>query len=70
MDAPTSATLAEAYIKNMEHKQIHPILIKHQINEYFRYADDILLIYDQRKTEETFTEFNKQQKGKVVPVLN
>jgi hypothetical protein len=40
----------------MEHKQIYPILIKHQIIGCFRYVDDILLIYDQRETnvEETF----------------
>jgi hypothetical protein len=31
MGAPTSAILAEAYIQNIEHKQIYPILIKHKI---------------------------------------
>jgi hypothetical protein len=62
MGAPTS-TLAEAYIQNMEQKQICPILIKQQIIGFFRYVDDILLIYDQRKTNtvESLTEFNKQQ---------
>jgi hypothetical protein len=36
------------------------MLIKHQI---IRYVNDILLIYDERKTntEETLTEFSKQQ---------
>jgi hypothetical protein len=28
MGAPTSAILAEAYIQNMEHKQIYPIIMK------------------------------------------
>jgi hypothetical protein len=46
MGARISAILAESYIKNMEHKQIYPILIKHQLIGYFRY-DDILLIYNQ-----------------------
>jgi hypothetical protein len=47
----------------MEHKQIFPILIKHQIVGYFRYVDDISIIYNHRKTniEETLIEFNKQQ---------
>jgi hypothetical protein len=46
----TSAVLAEAYIQNMEHKQIYQILIKHQIIGYFGYVTDKLIIYDQRKT--------------------
>jgi hypothetical protein len=42
--------------------QIYPILLKHKIIGYFRYADDILLIYNQNKTniEEMLGEFNKQ----------
>jgi hypothetical protein len=31
MRAPTSAILAEAYIQNMEHKQMYSISTKHQI---------------------------------------
>jgi hypothetical protein len=40
---------------------LYPILKKHQIIGYFRYADDILIIYNQNKTniDETITEFNK-----------
>jgi hypothetical protein len=33
----------------MEHKQIYPILTKQQIIAYFRYADDIFMIYGQNK---------------------
>jgi hypothetical protein len=38
------------------------MLKKRQIIRYFRYVDDILIIYNQNKTniEETLTEFNKQ----------
>jgi hypothetical protein len=63
MGAPTSAILTGIYIQNMEHKQIYPMLLKHKIIGYFRYVDDILLIYNQNKTniEEILTEFNKQQ---------
>jgi hypothetical protein len=45
MDAPASI-FAEAYVQNMEHKQIYPILVKQQIIEYFRYVDDIHLLCD------------------------
>jgi hypothetical protein len=44
--APTSAIISVAYNKNIEQKQIYPVLIKHQMTGYFRYADDILLTYD------------------------
>jgi hypothetical protein len=60
MGAPTSAILAETYLQHMEHMQIYPILIKQHIIGYFRYVDDILVIYDQNKTniDETLNEFN------------
>jgi hypothetical protein len=47
----------------MEHTQIYPILIQQQIIAYFRYVDDILIIYDQNKTgiDHTLNEFNKLQ---------
>jgi hypothetical protein len=61
MDAPTSTTLAEEYIQYMEHKQLYPIFKKHQIIWYFWYVDNIIIIYNQNKTniDETLTEFNK-----------
>jgi hypothetical protein len=61
MGAPTSAILAETYIQHMEHKHLYPILIKHKITGYFRYVDDILMIYNQNQTniEETINEFNR-----------
>jgi hypothetical protein len=62
MGAPISSVLAKIYIQNMKHTQIHPILIK-QIIAYFRNVDDILIIYDQSKTniDHTLNEFNKLQ---------
>jgi hypothetical protein len=51
MGAPTSAILAEAYIQHMEHTQLYPILIKHQIMGYFRYVDDIRITYNRNKTK-------------------
>jgi hydroxymethylpyrimidine pyrophosphatase-like HAD family hydrolase len=60
--APTSAILAEVYIPYMEHEKLYPILKKHQKIGYFRYVDDILIMYNKNKTnrDETLTEFNKQ----------
>jgi hypothetical protein len=62
MGAPTSAILAEIYIHNIEHKQLYPVLLKRKIIGYFRYVDDILIIYNKKKTniDETIAEFNKQ----------
>jgi hypothetical protein len=63
MGAPTSSILAETHIQHIEHTQIYPILIQQQKIAYFRYVDDILIIYDQNKTNinHTLNEFNKLQ---------
>jgi hypothetical protein len=54
--------IALPYIQYMKHKELYPILKKHQIIGYFRYLDDILIIYNRKKTniDETLTEFSKQ----------
>lgn len=46
MGDPTSAILAEVYIKFVEQKQLYPILSKYQITGYLRYTDGILIIYE------------------------
>jgi hypothetical protein len=48
MRAPTSAMLSEVYIQNLEHASIADILHKHQIIDYYRYVDDILVVYDEQ----------------------
>jgi hypothetical protein len=47
----------------MEHTQIFPILRKQLIVVYFSYVDDILIIYDQSKTNIDYTlqDLNKLQ---------
>jgi hypothetical protein len=62
MAAPTSTILAETYIQHMEHEQLYHILLKHKITGYFRYFDDILIVYNQKQTniDKTIIEFNKQ----------
>lgn len=50
MGSPTSATFSEIFLQFIEHTQIYKILLKHQIINYFRYVDDILIIFNNRKT--------------------
>jgi hypothetical protein len=47
----------------MEHEHIYPILKLHEIIAYYRHVDDILVIYDQNKTNisQTLNEFNNKQ---------
>jgi nucleoside-specific outer membrane channel protein Tsx len=60
MGVPTLAILAEAFIQYLEHTKIIKILDKHQIIDYYRYVDDILIIYNTNTTniENTLLEFN------------
>jgi hypothetical protein len=61
MAAPTSATLAETFIQHLEHTIIYKILQKHQIIDYYRYGDDMLIIYNKHHNniDNTIDEFNK-----------
>jgi hypothetical protein len=60
MGAPTSAILAETFVQYLEHTVIYQILKKHQIIDYYRYVDDILIIYNEQHTNihDTLEEFN------------
>jgi hypothetical protein len=46
MGAPTSAIFSEIYLQYIEHTSIFDILTQNNIHGYFRYVDDILLVYD------------------------
>jgi hypothetical protein len=50
MGAPISAILTEVFIQYVEHKYMYPVLRTREIMAYYRYVDDILIIYDQRET--------------------
>jgi hypothetical protein len=50
MGAPTSAIFSEIYLQYIEHTFIMDILTKNNIHGYFRYVDDILIIYDTELT--------------------
>jgi hypothetical protein len=54
MGAPTSAILVETFIQHLEHTIIY------QIIDYYRYVDDVLIIYNEEYTniENTLDEFN------------
>jgi ABC-type nitrate/sulfonate/bicarbonate transport system ATPase subunit len=45
MGAPTSSILSEVYLQHVENTMIYDLLIKHKVEGYFRYADDILVMY-------------------------
>ena len=51
MGAPSSAMLSEVYLQNLEHTEIIKIITQHNILGYFRYVDDILMIYDENSTD-------------------
>jgi hypothetical protein len=50
MGAPTSAILTETFIQNLEHNNLIKILNNHQIINYHRYVDDILIVYNKNTT--------------------
>jgi len=50
MGAPTSSILSEVYLQYTENTTICELLIKHKVEGYFRYVDDILVIYKDNKT--------------------
>jgi hypothetical protein len=60
MGAPSSAILAEIYLQYIKSDNIYDILQNHKIIGYFRYVDDILLIYSEEITNINLTlqEFN------------
>jgi hypothetical protein len=60
MGASSFPILAEMYLQFTECNNIHDVLMKHKIAGYFRYADDVLLIYNEELTHVNLTlqEFN------------
>jgi hypothetical protein len=53
MGSPTSSTLAEIYLQYLEEIYVKHWIENRKIILYKRYVDDILIIYDQIKTDET-----------------
>jgi hypothetical protein len=46
MGAPSSAILSEAYLQYIEHIHIIGLLNRHKIISYYRYVDDMLIVYN------------------------
>jgi hypothetical protein len=55
MGAPTSSILSEICLKYTENTTIYDLLLKHKVEGYFRYVDDILVMYSTKKTTLTYT---------------
>ena len=51
MGAPTSSILSEIYLQFLEHMVLSNILIQRNTLGYFRYIDDILIIYRENHTD-------------------
>jgi len=67
MRAPTSSILSEVYKQYVENTTIYKLLIKHKVEGYFRYADNILMMYedDKMNIHKVLEDFNN-----LVPNLN
>jgi hypothetical protein len=50
MGAPTSSVLSEIYLQHLENSIIINLLITYSVTGYFRYADDILIVYNENVT--------------------
>ena len=51
MGAPTSSVFSEIYLQYLENTALSDILIQHNVLGYFRYVDDILIIYKEDHTD-------------------
>jgi hypothetical protein len=50
MRAPTSSIFPELYLQFLENSTIYIFLLNYDIEGYFRYVDDILIVYEEEKT--------------------
>jgi hypothetical protein len=60
MGAPSSSIISELFLQNIEQKHLPSIAKKHNLTNYFRYVDDILIVYDTQHTDITslLSDFN------------
>jgi hypothetical protein len=50
MGAPTSSIFSEIYLQYIENTKIFKLLLRHKFEGYFRYVDDILIMYKEDRT--------------------
>jgi len=60
MGAPSSSLITELFLQHTENTHLARLSHKHKIINYFRYVDNILLIFDPNHTyiQKTLTDFN------------
>jgi hypothetical protein len=60
MGAPSSSVFSEIYLQNLGNTKIAETLLKHKFEGYFRYVDDILVMYkeDQTNIHNVLDDFN------------
>jgi len=59
MGAPTSSILSEVYLQYMENTTVYELLIKLKVEDYFRYVDNILVMYkDDKNIHRVLEDFN------------
>ena len=60
MGAPTFSIFSKIFLQNLENTKIAELLLKHKVEGYFRYVDDILVMYneDQTITRNVLDDFN------------
>ena len=51
MGAPSSGIIAEIFLQHVENSLLAHLAQKHNVINYFRYVDDILLIFDPNHTD-------------------
>ena len=69
LGSPTSSVFSEIYLQYMESTAIFDILVRNNITGYFRYVDNILVVYDKTITDiiEVFDSFSfNSKKGTLV----
>jgi hypothetical protein len=50
MGAPTSSISSQFYLQYLENSRIFNLLLDHDMEEYFRYVEDILIVYNESET--------------------
>jgi hypothetical protein len=60
MGAPFSSILSKIFLRHIEHSHLPRLTQKHRLINYFRYVDDILLIYNSSHTgiQSILNDFN------------
>jgi hypothetical protein len=65
MGSPASSLLSEVFLQKLEHTNLPQIAKKLNLIDYFRYVDDILIVYDNQHTnlENITQEFNTMHRN-------